>query len=624
MSKFCANCGAQLEDNASFCGACGAKQEAAQTSVQQAAPVQQAPVQQEPSQFAYDPLKAVDTVGSDGSIAPSNPMSPEQKKKIIIISAVVAAVIILAVVGVVIYTQLTKWQKIDPADLYHVSYSGINGQAEAEIYLATADNLERYAYDEYQSEYYDSKYYEDRDYESFINTKASKWLSTDKKDMKKAWTKADGNSDMKKMQEAIIDNVEFVVDEEDLKNLSNGDEIKVKVKYKESKLEKRNIKLTSDSFTIKVEGLVEPIVIDPFDGYEVTFTGNDGFGEAERSDTNLNENAKDKFSYYFTTAHYDLKNGDVVTIEADPWYSIKNGYFMYDGKYYTYDETKLTKDFTVSGLKELTVIDPFEGLEITYTGVCPNLRAEINKDGCAEAVKEYVSFDYDYSDVRDLDVGSTFTITASAYWYSEELADAGFRLESEKVTKTFTVPAEVNKYINDISSAKSCDFDTLMKPVYDSINGEVGDRWLSGLTLDGTIAKVDKITLDTTFLVAPAEIATQDNVLYQTGRAELTLVVNGANVKKTIAFVAIFDSAYIDSTGALHSDDTWINVSYSESMQSIIDTYVKKADNLVAGKLITSVKSSDMGKTGTTDNSSVTDSSATDSSATDSSSSLAA
>ena len=35
MAKFCANCGAQMDDNAPFCPNCGAKQEVSQTAPQQ-------------------------------------------------------------------------------------------------------------------------------------------------------------------------------------------------------------------------------------------------------------------------------------------------------------------------------------------------------------------------------------------------------------------------------------------------------------------------------------------------------------------------------------------------------------------------------------------------------------
>lgn len=599
MSKFCGNCGAQLDDAAGFCGACGAKQEmnAASAPVQQeaapAAPQQNSYYGASAGNNSFVPPVVGDAVGSDGSIAaaPKEPMSPEKKKKIIIISLIVAGVLILGLIGFLVYRNMTKYQVVDAQDLCMVYVDGINGKGTATVVFATAENYDRYFEDEIYEEFKESEFYEKYDWEGFCESKASKWLSNDTKIMKKAWDKFDSKSDMKKAQTKLMELIEFEVDEESLQNLSNGDEIKVKVKYKEEKLKKKNIKLENTEFTFTVEGLVEPIVLDPFAGTSMTFEGADGFGECTFDNSGVADEVKSLFNYTYATGYSDLSNGDVVTIEAYCWNSLNSdGYFEYGGKYYTYDANALKKDYTVSGLTELTLIDPFENITLEYSKICPNLRAEINKDACSQIVKDYIEFDYEYGALQDLDVGDTITITARvSYWYEEEFANAGYKLASEEVTKTFTVPENVPQYIQNVNQIKNFNEDEFMKAVYDDINNKVGSSYVGGFSLGGKIARIDSIALAKGYLVAPAEVAGSGNTYYQTGRIKVTLEVDGANKSKTLAFVAEFDKAYIDETGTLRSEDTWIMYYLSDSMDALVADRVINETNQAEGKLLTTL-----------------------------------
>lgn len=596
MSKFCGNCGAQLEDSVMFCGACGAKQEAPaqQAPVQQ--PVQQAPVQPQAvmPQVPVQPQAPFAAVpAADGSIAAEKkPMSPETKKTIMIVSLVALAVIALIFGGIMLFRSFTKYQKIDPQELFMVTYDGINGQATAEIKFATAENVgeEVFRGGMYYEEYRESEYVNEGDgRDAFIMTKTSKWLNPTRKDMKKAWDKFDSVSDIKKAQEKLMEYIEVQVDEESLKNLSNGDVIEVKLKVKEEKLEKKNIKLTSKSFKVTVEGLVEPEVLEPWNGVNVTFEGNNGYGEAVINTDGVDEEVFNFFSYRFATNDNDLSNGDVVTVELRVYMSLDNGYFTHNDKYYTYDDKVLTKDFTVSGLKELSVIDPFEGVTFDYTEKAPTLTAKLNTDACPQYIKDCIEFDWDYNALRNLNIGDEFTITATvSYWAEDEFADLGYKLATEEVTKTFVVPDNVPKHIQDVNQIKKVDTETFMKPVYDEIKGEIGDDYIGALRLDGKIAKIDAITLTDAYLVAPVEIASKSNTYYQTGSIKMTLDVDGANKSKTIYFVAMFDSAYIDANGELFHDDFWILYNCANSMEEIKAQYINTPDNKAQGKVMTS------------------------------------
>lgn len=583
MSKFCGNCGAQLEDSTMFCGSCGAKQ---------AAPAQQAPVQQPVQQAFVQPQAAVPA--ADGSIAADKkPMSPETKKTIMIVGLISLVAICLIVGGIMIFRSLTKYQKINAEELFFVTIEGVNGHGTAKIDFATEKNISDAMYwgGSLYTEYDNSDYRDEEDgYEKFCESKVSRWLTTDSKDMKKAWDKFDGKSEIKKAQEKLMEYIELDIDEEALQNLSNGDTIEVKVKYKEEKLKKRNIKLEGTSFTITVEGLVEPTLLEPWNGVNVTFEGPNGMGEATLNTDGISEDVSKFFSYRFDTSDEELSNGDVVTIKLYPYADLTNGYFTYKDEYYTYDDKALTKDFTVSGLKELTVIDPFEGVTFDYTDKAPTLDAKLNTDACPEYIKNYIEFDWDYGTLNNLDIGAEFTVTAKvSYWHEEDFAELGYKLETEEVTKTFVVPENVPKYIQDISQVKKFNEETFMKPVYDDINDKIGRDYFGGLSLDGKIAKIDSITLADAYLVAPAEIASKSNCYYQTGSIKMTLDVDGANKSKTVYFVALFDSAYIDGNGELFNDDYWVLYYCANSMDELKAQYINTAENHAQGKVFTTI-----------------------------------
>lgn len=98
MSKFCANCGTALEEDARFCQSCGSEQPDISVSVFQPVnaeqPMQQTPVWQQPVQ---------------------QPMQPEKpkksKKKLALIGGIAAAVVALALVFILVILPMVKGGK---------------------------------------------------------------------------------------------------------------------------------------------------------------------------------------------------------------------------------------------------------------------------------------------------------------------------------------------------------------------------------------------------------------------------------------------------------------------------------------------------------------------------------
>lgn len=594
MSKFCVNCGAQLEDNAGFCGSCGAKQEVAQQAAapvpeQPAAAAQPAPVQPQGTEAAAS--------GSDGSPIGAmseklSQMSPEQKKKIGIIAGVAAAALAIIIAVIVIVTNLTKYQKIDCQDLYYVAYSGINGQATANVFLATPENIATYDYNGTYEKFKESKYYENYDMEGFYNSIASKWLVSDSKEMKKVWTKFDSKKDMEKAQQKLVEEIEFKIDEEELKNLSNGDTIHVKIKYSEDKLKKKNIKLENTEFTITVEGLLEPEVLDPLSKVKVTFSGNNGRGSYEIDTSALSDVEKDAFYITLTEYHYnDLSNGDTITLKAESYYSKTNGYFVYygDDKYYTYDDKALTKDVKVEGLKELSTLDPFEGVTLDYSGIAPELRVSVNTENCSQVIRDCISFEVDKS--RGVTIGDEITVTATVKsWYEDTLAEYGYGTTLSSTTKTFTVESTAPHYINDIADAGTIDTNTIFENVINRVNESAGSNYLAGnyvLGYGSQIASITGITADDAYLVAPSDIATSSNKLYQIFKVDTVCTIDGASANKTFYLLVEAEQVYV-SNGTLAFDDWSLRTWASENKAELVAANIKNDSNMVAGKKITS------------------------------------
>ncbi len=584
MSKFCANCGAQLDDKAMFCKECGAKQPETSAAAPQANAATSAPAS------PTAPVSDGSPIGAMGEKLSA--MSPEQKKKIGIISAIAAAAVILVIVVVSVVVSLTKYQKIDCKELVYVSYSGVEGNATASVFLATPDNIMSKD-PSFESKFRESKYYDDYDYEGFANSLASKWLlDEDDKDFKDAWTKFDSKKDIEKAQDKLIDVVEFKVDEEKLTGLKNGDTINIKVKYKEDKLKDKNIKLENTEFSVKVEGLLEAEMLDPLSKVTVTFEGADGKGEMTINTDALSDVEKELFYITSDQLYDDLSNGDTVTVKAEGYMSLRDGYFTYNEKYYTYDESALTKDFTVEGLKELEVIDPFEGFALKYSGVAPDLDVSANTENCSEIIRNYIDFEID--DRYGLDIGDTVTVTATVdYWSEDEFANKGYKLESEEVTKEFTIEDTAPHYINDLSEVTTIDCNTLYESLIDKINDSEDSAYLAGsrafdYSVDGKIAKIKSIAPGETYLVAPKDAANSSNKLYQFLVVETSCTIDGASKDVTFYVLDEADSAYVED-GELKYDDYFTNYYVSQNKQELIDKYVNSDSNKQEGKVITSL-----------------------------------
>lgn len=125
-------------------------------------------------------------------------------------------------------------------------------------------------------------------------------------------------------------------------NLSNGDTVTVEITYDNEAAKAHKVKFTGSTVTLKVEGLEDTVKVDPFEGFEVTFSGISPGGKIEYNYNGTNSNIS---TYSFSPSQsYDLKNGDIVTIT----YSFNEDSMLRQGIVITNQE----KEYEVSGLDE--------------------------------------------------------------------------------------------------------------------------------------------------------------------------------------------------------------------------------------------------------------------------------
>ena len=523
--KFCPVCGNALNENEKFCGKCGTPvapaaaapapapvpaPEPAPAPVPEAAPIPEAVPSNEPAP-AYQPVPE-----AAGAAAASSPAAEAGKniaaaigrhKGVLIISFLAIAAIVAAIIVIL---NLTKYQKISAKDLFKVDFKGINGSGTAVAYL----NAQEADPDPYT-------YQRDED-GNVIEKEYSKYFSDSSKELLKAYDKAGDKDEAKDMKDALLSKkkgeykIKAKLDKDS--GLTNGDKISVSVEFDEDELLEAKIKLENTEFEVEVEGLVEGTELDMFDGFEISFTGQNESGKIEYSDTN---SKYDFISYYMSDGSaWDVKNGDTVVITAnlrsgrleglqylDPNDYTKGCYFTYNGTTYIVKEMDPKKTYTVEGLSEPQGVDVFKDIKFRSSGALPYLRITgVLTDDCDSVIKDNVSFSIDLGDKDYLKVGDTFKV--KAYVYSG-LKSAGYKPNVEPdadgyYVKEFTVDDSYGHYIapGNYTEEDRTKLEAKLRDTIDKFKRDYLDRTSIGnVRLDGKSKSFGTDSYDTAYSV---------------------------------------------------------------------------------------------------------------------------
>ena len=510
--KFCAKCGAQMEDGMKFCGSCGAV-------------VSDDAATQQPQ---YGQTQPYNNYQQAAAAAPKQPNQTVQKivakvKKKPLIAIIPLAALVAVIVLIIVIVNVTKYQKIDAKELFRFKYEGLNGHG------TVVGELNAYPYDIYDD--YDKILALSKDMKSLTNPiddddeeyfaeilegeKVSPYLSYDPAELKKVWTKAKNPQEMVSMRKALLQKnskknyiLKVKIDEKKNKDLKNGDKVKVTVDYDEKALKDAKIKLTNTEFEVEVKNLEDGTELDPFDEkyIKVEFTGIDGEGRMNVNDT---AEADDLGIYYKYDRYSGLKNGEKVKITCElysSWTEKSGDAIVYevDGKYYVIkNEAALTKEFEVTGLTELQEVDVFENIAFKYERGTPFLKVDgVDNDKMDKLIVDNVRFYIE--DANSLKSGDKFKVKA----YSYSLKEEGYKLKGEDengyAVKEFTVDDTMPAYVtadNGSAAYGSADFKDLIADKESEIKTKLqgttsGWLWDSeNVEYEGKVEKIDSLTL---------------------------------------------------------------------------------------------------------------------------------
>jgi len=171
-----------------------------------------------------------------------------------------------------------------------------------------------------------------------------------------------------------------------------------------------------------------------------------------------------------------LSNGDVITYkwDCDDNYALN-----------TYGVKLKCSDieYTVEGLEEATTFDPFDGMEVSFSGIAPNGRIEISGSPSAKAASDF-RFEADKYD--GLKVGDKVTVNATMY-YTDDIIQyciENYGMVPSALSKEYTVEG-LDSYIRSISDVSEEGLKVMQSQAEDVFNAKVSSDWGEEETLKG-------------------------------------------------------------------------------------------------------------------------------------------
>lgn len=353
----CEKCGAQLEKNSRFCIRCG--------SAVDNQPFEERPADR-PEDEQHENLRSSEKI-----------LQKPKKKKAKRIAILICVLLVLVVSGGASFYFWGLPQilpvPIDTQQNFTVKVTGYNGYAEIQ---------------------YDFNF-DDK----FI--KSIQESSHDKLD----WT---NQSELKE----LLNSIRVEVSKEN--NISNNDEITFTYSYDEELEKELGVQLIFMNTPYKVSGLKDLYNFNPFDGFELSFSGYDYYGTVE---AHPKMGAYSDYVIYELPDNGGLYNGEKITVTAvfDSNVALDRGFKV----------DQVQKEFEVSGLTPLDDEVIFEGVDLRFAGATPKILATIQNTS-VDPLLSQITYQIDRSE--NLSEGDTITVTAVL----------PKRNESAEVNRTFT------------------------------------------------------------------------------------------------------------------------------------------------------------------------------------------
>lgn len=163
-----------------------------------------------------------------------------------------------------------------------------------------------------------------------------------------------------------------------------------------------------------------------------------------------------------------LSNGDIVTFT---W----NCNDKHARKYYGFKLKYKDVEYTVSGLAEPEVFDPFDGIEVVFEGISPNGIAKMTGEPVESAAQE---LNYWLDKDRDLQNGDTVTITASLTHNSNtsKYFINNYGMIPSTLKKTYTVEG-LTHYIRSLEEISAASLEEMKAQAEAVYHADVAKKW---------------------------------------------------------------------------------------------------------------------------------------------------
>lgn len=138
--------------------------------------------------------------------------------------------------------------------------------------------------------------------------------------------------------------------------------------------------------------------------------------------------------------------------------------------------------FTVEGLQNIETFDPFEKLELTYSGIGPNGEAEIINNSDAEWANELY---YEITPRTGLSNGDTITVSVSnlSDQSSLDYFASVYGVQFTQTEKTYTVEG-LGTYVSKLSEITDETLNEMKSRSEDALHAEAAKNWEEYISLD--------------------------------------------------------------------------------------------------------------------------------------------
>lgn len=420
---YCQKCGNQMPDNARFCSKCGFAVPAAKAAEQPVTPTAESTAAQ------GNPFAA--------------PAAPKEKKPIPAKAIGIAAVAVVVILAAVLIIPMLGGGKnaFDMAEMYIPTVQGVDGYGALKV-DTNYEAVYRWFCDALDIDMETAEQLIEDEYPSYnVMVLMDYYRLTYEEEMTEVTKEELGKAVKIEDADRALEWAEMILDlkpSADVSSgLNNGDIVTISFDYDEEEYAEAGLTLKNTEMEFTVEGLTGVATVDISPAMTMSVTGFDGYGiltyslDAAKLNTLgltpeqaevLRNTTKVKSSQ-----SKELKNGDSVifTVEADAERLARAALLIEPTSW----------EYAVSGLTEMELIDPFEGLELSCDGISPYLEVELNLTGCSNIVQQIVDFTLPEELARN---GEPVTVTASIS--PERAQEYGVALASE--TKEFILEAK--------------------------------------------------------------------------------------------------------------------------------------------------------------------------------------